>query len=82
MSNLRVLIAGGGAGGHILPALAVARHSAEDFSVGEEVCKKLRRVCLHWLRTIQKGVGGSRFLFGMDSRQIRLQQAKFAANHY
>ena len=39
MSNLRVLIAGGGTGGHILPALAVARelvarHSAEVLFVG------------------------------------------------
>jgi UDP-N-acetylglucosamine--N-acetylmuramyl-(pentapeptide) pyrophosphoryl-undecaprenol N-acetylglucosamine transferase len=39
MSNLRVLIAGGGTGGHIIPALAVARelvarHSAEVIFVG------------------------------------------------
>jgi UDP-N-acetylglucosamine--N-acetylmuramyl-(pentapeptide) pyrophosphoryl-undecaprenol N-acetylglucosamine transferase len=39
MSNLRVLIAGGGTGGHILPALAVARelvahHDAEILFVG------------------------------------------------
>ena len=39
MSELRVLIAGGGTGGHIIPALAVARelvlrHSAEVLFVG------------------------------------------------
>ena len=39
MSNLRILIAGGGTGGHIIPALAVARelvtrHSAEVLFVG------------------------------------------------
>ncbi len=57
MSHLRVLLAGGGTGGHILPALAVARHSAEEFSVGEVVYRKLRQICLHWLCTVQKGVG-------------------------
>ena len=41
MTNLRVLIAGGGTGGHIIPALAVARelvarHSAEVLFVGTE----------------------------------------------
>jgi hypothetical protein len=69
---LRVLIAGGGTGGHILPALAEVRHSVEEFSVGEVVCRKLRQVCLHWLRTVQKGIGCIRILFGMDSPQIRL----------
>jgi len=53
LSQLSVLIADGGTGGHILLALAVARHSAEEFSVGEVVCRKLRQVCLHWLRTVQ-----------------------------
>ncbi len=41
MTNLRVLIAGGGTGGHIIPALAVARelvarHGAEILFVGTE----------------------------------------------
>jgi len=39
LANIRVLIAGGGTGGHIIPALAVARelvdrHSAEVLFVG------------------------------------------------
>jgi UDP-N-acetylglucosamine:LPS N-acetylglucosamine transferase len=39
MSQLRVLIAGGGTGGHIIPALAVARervdlHAFEAFFIG------------------------------------------------
>jgi hypothetical protein len=38
-NNLRVLIAAVGTGVLILPALAVARHSAEGFFMGEAVCR-------------------------------------------
>ena len=49
MPNLRVLIAGGGTGGHIIPALAVARelvarHSAEILFVGTERGMEIRLV--------------------------------------
>ena len=49
MSNLRVLIAGGGTGGHIIPALAVAhelvtRHSAEVLFVGTQRGMEIRLV--------------------------------------
>jgi UDP-N-acetylglucosamine--N-acetylmuramyl-(pentapeptide) pyrophosphoryl-undecaprenol N-acetylglucosamine transferase len=49
LSNLRVLIAGGGTGGHIIPALAVARelvarHSAEVLFVGTERGMEIRLV--------------------------------------
>lgn len=49
MSNLRVLIAGGGTGGHIIPALAVAhelveRHGAEVLFVGTSRGMEIRLV--------------------------------------
>jgi UDP-N-acetylglucosamine--N-acetylmuramyl-(pentapeptide) pyrophosphoryl-undecaprenol N-acetylglucosamine transferase len=49
LSNLRVLIAGGGTGGHIIPALAVAndlveRHAAEVLFVGTERGMEMRLV--------------------------------------
>ncbi|MGA2673636.1 MAG: glycosyltransferase, partial [Terracidiphilus sp.] len=49
MSELRVLIAGGGTGGHIIPALAVAnelveRHAAEVLFVGTERGLEIRLV--------------------------------------
>ncbi len=49
MAELRVLIAGGGTGGHIIPALAVARelvarHSAEVLFVGTERGMEIRLV--------------------------------------
>jgi UDP-N-acetylglucosamine--N-acetylmuramyl-(pentapeptide) pyrophosphoryl-undecaprenol N-acetylglucosamine transferase len=49
LSQLRVLIAGGGTGGHIIPALAVARalvarHSAEILFIGTERGMEIRLV--------------------------------------
>jgi len=49
LSELRVLIAGGGTGGHIIPALAVARelvarHSAEILFIGTERGMEIRLV--------------------------------------
>jgi UDP-N-acetylglucosamine--N-acetylmuramyl-(pentapeptide) pyrophosphoryl-undecaprenol N-acetylglucosamine transferase len=49
MANLRVLIAGGGTGGHIIPALAVARelvarHAAEVLFIGTERGMEMRLV--------------------------------------
>ena len=49
MSNLRVLIAGGGTGGHIIPALAVARelvarHAAEVLFIGTARGMEMRLV--------------------------------------
>ncbi|MGA2832069.1 MAG: glycosyltransferase [Terracidiphilus sp.] len=46
LANLRVLIAGGGTGGHIIPALAVARepvahHDAEVLNSRRGICRQL-----------------------------------------
>ncbi len=86
MSNLRVLIAGGGTGGHIIPALAVARelvarHSAEILFVGTARGLEARLVpeAGFGLRLIEVGQLKNVSLLTRARTLIDLPRALFAA---